>query len=382
VLDAVTATSYYYADWPPLPLIAVEGLHGRHDFADLWDGTSALEDFEPDQSMQVPDATGDGTSDYWFLDVLVPGPLLGKVTSRTSAVATLTGSEHAYAGGFDADGDGNHDLLTLYGQDQAIIHYGPLPLGDVPSPRTEKVARDQYSTLGSGTENLEPAATVLSDHYRGRDGVVIGKEGLAADSLAFVLDVPRGTHVPTAQAQARVKVSALGDRVVWGDVGDVNGDGQPDVIYGTTFLPLLGAGPVAGNLYYGDGAEDLPPALRHDEVLEDPRFGVGDLNGDGVQELVATVAIGWDPSNPYDSGERWTVLLFSPHSDPLNMACALPIGGVDSPATDGSDFGEHAVDLDGDGLNDIVNVSHHETQINIWWGADLLSAYNELNPCP
>lgn len=383
LIDAVTATSYTYEGLPRMPWFAIDGLRGRHELAAAWDGVSAMEFAGPGDSLQVPDMTGDGVADYWLGHELAPGPLLGRVTTREDhVVAFFDDGEMVVAGGFDADGDGVHDLLTMHGEDQATIHYGPFSLGRQPSPRNGEVPRDQYSTLGSGEDNLEPIAWVLEDHYNGKDGVVIGSDGLLADSLAFVLEVPRGTHVRTLDAKARVSKANLSDLPIWRDVGDVNGDGQPDVINGSQFVPELSSGPVEGVFRYADGDEDLPDALGWDKVLEDPRFGIGDLNGDGVQEIVATTAIGWDPKRPYTSGERWTVVLFSPHSDPLDMRCALPIGGQQSEATDGTDFGEHALDLDGDGLTDIVNVSDDQTHVNVWWGVDLVAAHDALPPCP
>lgn len=70
-------------------------------------------------------------------------------------------------------------------------------------------------------------------------------------------------------------------------VGDLNGDGAPDVALGS-FAPLLARdGPRVVQVLLNDGTGDLSLGQALEAGLNPASLATGDLNGDGVPDLVA-----------------------------------------------------------------------------------------------
>jgi hypothetical protein len=101
---------------------------------------------------------------------------------------------------------------------------------------------------------------------------------------------------------------------------------------------------------------------------------LGDVSGDGVPELLA-----------FDWTTLTWLVLFSPHESPLAID-GLPLG----PEAEVGQYIENVrhLDLDGDELEDVVATNAHGEdygvpalasagEINIWYGKDLLAAWED-----
>lgn len=144
--------------------------------------------------------------------------------------------------------------------------------------------------------------------------------------------------------------------------GDVDQDGH--------LSEELYLGPILGrHVTYQQDAD----AFVEGQVNGDVGNAVGDINGDGLPELVGM----WrTPTDPPGGIGMW-MLLFSPHPDPIDLSVGLELGWN---GTHFSTMGRFDADLDGDGLTDLVDQwddrsGSGEGVVGIWYGADLLAAW-------
>ena len=108
------------------------------------------------------------------------------------------------------------------------------------------------------------------------------------------------------------------------------------------------------------------------------------MNGDGLDDLVVVVGVGDD----YDAG--WVGLVFAPFDTkrgvadvavpltPLGPNTIPPGGAVPAAPSDVyyAGVGELAMDLDGDGLSDLMDVQRGPDgggRVSIWYGADIMT---------
>ncbi len=124
---------------------------------------------------------------------------------------------------------------------------------------------------------------------------------------------------------------------------DVDGDGRPD---------LLGNDPTAKQVIWlspprkkGE-TEWTKYVISSDEKLGTHMYthgiGLGDINGDGFKDVV--IKSGWWEGSAHPKKESWTF-----HAADLSQDCAQM----------------YVLDLNGDGLNDVVSSSAHN--YGIWW---------------
>jgi hypothetical protein len=156
--------------------------------------------------------------------------------------------------------------------------------------------------------------------------------------------------------------------------GDVNGDGLADLIL-TSPNAKTGIQQNTGRAYVVFGKTDSAPVHLADFMekqqgftietdlsnirLADAVSGIGDLNGDGLDDLLLS-AIYADPRSSTNAGEGY-VVFGQRESTPINLAqldgsASAPgfrILGVLPQTWTGSDF-SGAGDINGDGLNDMV----------------------------
>jgi len=364
-------------------ILALDGLppEGTHDVIDLWDGVTTLSAgpltatafFHPQE-----DANGDGVMDYWFDDRLIPGPVLG------GEFFTLDGLLHDYiarlepadptdpyspasdsdvlAAGFDADGDGHHDILVGSGsvESQAFIHYGPFD-GIVPSGRHGNAT--EYSSV-----NHDDRTCTRGFHFvpnmLGPDqpGVIFGgidpARSCGVDRTLFPIGLERDTHIPDPLGWLDT---------TWASIlptGDIDGDGISE--YAITWADgregYVAEGPPSDHVYY------QPTIDVHHGVVTHP---LGDINGDGLDDFGGA----WD-------GSPGAVVLLSPHPPgPINMSRGvqipiLPHSGDYNLVTTG--------DFDGDGKTDIVYREHGAATptLLVYTGAQLTEAWAELHGLP
>lgn len=357
---------------------------GEHRLVDVWDGVSGFEgDVEATHAFAVDDVNGDGQVDVFLLNALYPGPLLGRRIVYPDDALAWFESGKVVAAGFDADGDGHGDVVLMRGYQQGILRYGPFE-GQQPSFIRGKVPAEDVTVLGDVRCRTGDVAWRLSDHLGpGRDALALGIAGECSgpDTLFFDLMQPRGSYLTPEDAFAVWAEVNLAYPSHFDDAGDIDGDGTPDVVRSRGYGPdNVLAGPVSGALW----EEEPGPAYALEQGLNTVMYAIGDLNDDGIQELLVRHRYaGWG------SVEYYVVIMFSPHPQALTMERGLPLG----PRLSFSDFvGSVHADLDGDGLDDIVDRTQESEpedlrlknagEVNIWYGADLVEAALERGVLP
>jgi hypothetical protein len=147
--------------------------------------------------------------------------------------------------------------------------------------------------------------------------------------------------------------SPLGERFGWtAAVGDVNGDGYPDLAVTASYANAEGVGARTGrvNVYHGGGPDAGIFTGNPDRSLSNPstnaRFGIslgaGDLNADGVADLLVS-------ANDFQQIVR--IYLGSPNGVGANVA-ALTMSPVQDIHYDTA--ARISGDTDGDGIDDFV----------------------------
>lgn len=370
----ILSTLVTHPDLPGKVTLRVDDLlPGAYPVEELWDGASTIgsDDWLITSSfLPVKDQNGDGIEDYWVGHDLVAGPLLGRDASTNTVIATANSADgQVVAVGFDADGDGIDDLVQGGGL-TAYIRYGPF-VGELPSAVEGDADRLSYTILGAQSVS---SATVLPGQYEGRSGILLSGHW-RGESYAYVLDQPRGATVSFEDREAGYITDDKIPPPIVADLGDVDGDGQRDYLFGWGNQEAA-RGPLRYEDFSGRGAEPFELAFDSEPDEQVVRDVIGDLNGDGIMELIALQTFERDTPE-VGKDNWWPVVAFSPYTDALDLSCALPLSYQGEPATFLSKEPTDA-DLDGDGLVDLVMLHHRTSDILIWWGRDLVDGHAAL----
>lgn len=260
----------------------------------------------------------------------------------------------------DFNGDGREDLLvsfSLYPHTiprQTLFTFAVL-LND--GQGGFRYSTDIWGPTGPPTRQYIVTRIVIADFNRdGRPDFVAAPEGLnqrnadgsfttGRDPLPLALSGPDGKLY---DATANIAGQENGGRVPGLDfsheisAGDLNGDGAPDIYTARVLLLNDGTG------RFTDGSSQLPTELKSFSIPYIMSSTIGDLNGDGIGDLVVAYADG-SPANA--SGYIWLSQNGSP-SFANRRLVPLPAGRYGAGQTKFNDL--RIVDVTGDGRPDIV----------------------------
>ena len=290
------------------------------------------------------------------------------------------GAQLASAGDLDADGDDDL-LLGLDGRGKAYVYHGPLS-GAYDLTDADLVISGERSSGDLGW-NVVETGDLDQD---GQDDLMLGARydyvgGLTSNGGVYIWSGPV-TGGAFDYSTADVTISGSGTRDYLGglfqNVGDVNGDGQTDVLlggrgahptrssssyYGAVFLFH---GPITADTTELDAVAYLEGDLSYGYVGEQQADGSGDIDGDGFADLLVS-----------QYGEERFHVIYGPLSTSGDIDLVADHTIVASSSNQlGQELG-FAGDLDGDGLSDIYATEpywdYSSSEVNtgrayVWYG--------------
>jgi hypothetical protein len=260
----------------------------------------------------------------------------------------------------DVNGDGYSDVIVgayLYDngqkdQGRAYVYPGSAAgLNAGPIWTAEGNQDDAYFGRSVGT-----AGDVNGDGY---SDVVVGADGysngeIAEGQASVYLGSPGGlTANPIWTAEGNRDGARLGWSV--GTAGDVNGDGDSDLIVGA---PSFGAAGWVVVYHGGEGGLGTTPSWTVESSQSDTQFGVsvgtaGDVDGDGYSDVIAGA-----PFYDYNQEDEGAAYVYHGGATGLGANPAWTAEGDQAGALFGASVGT-AGDVDGDGYSDVVAGAYH-----------------------
>ena len=246
---------------------------------------------------------------------------------------------------FDSDGDGFRDgfEVTSGTDPTSAASQPPQVLNDTPGGIVSSTFPiDPYKIFGLGGL-LQPPADVNGDGY---SDLVTGR--VAPDFLGYVFHSGPSGIGPRTEAQADTSVVAMPDglgsdpfyaRNPLNVLGDVNGDGSTDVALNEgTHFEVFHGGPG------GIPSNGTPDAVNTDVIHP---AGVGDVNGDGYDDIVAT-SLDYLKLHVFHGSAAGLPTLSAANAD-------ATVTGVDAGVGLGAlQIGYGAGDVNGDGYDDLL----------------------------
>ena len=363
------------------------------------DGTpTASENADPNGDGDPRDALDtdhDGQPDY--LDDPATTPIDGQVGDEQKISATsggLTGPldgfdlfGHGVASIGDLDGDGINDLaIGAYQDDDGGSSRGAVYILFLNADGTVRAEQKISDTAGGLTATLDD-----TDQF-GRNIAAVGDldgDGLTDIAVGAFRDDDGGSnrgavHIlflnadGTVRAEQKISdtagglVASLSDGVEFGrdvaGVGDVDGDGINDLAVGSTqdndggtdrgavYILLLNAdGTVKDEQKISSTQGGLTGPLDDDDEFGSGVAGIGDLDSDGVPDLVA--AAHQDDDGATGTGALYVLLLNADGTVKSEQKISATSGGLLADLSSGDTFGAGVTatgDLDGDGVVDLL----------------------------
>jgi hypothetical protein len=311
------------------------------------------------------DVNGDGWGD---VVVQVGGPrdngaaavLLGGSSGldRGRVVLFLTPSDvFRTTGGGDLNRDGFADIM-VWSPNRLDVFLGG-PAGPRPNPSAT-------ITLPSDTDVFGGAARFVGDtDGDGFEDAVVGVPNRERGSVYVYRGSPHGLlPIPVTTLAEPLPASGFGSAV---GAGDLNGDGHPDLVVGA---PSVDDGRGRVFVYYGGASGfSTTPSLTlapPERPFRGGAFGypvevVGDLNGDGFEELVVSAI----PSEE--------LYVFAGRPTGLDSAPAVTVPEPSGMTTNFGNALAGARDMNGDGISDFLvgdySASDFRGQVHLYLGA-------------
>ena len=268
----------------------------------------------------------------------------------------------------DVDGDGRDDLfVSAHGDDGAADGAGAVYFFLSPVRGALTLADADAVLRGASQDDAagSSAAAIGDVNGDGFDDFAVGVPGDDAGGqdagAAYVFFGPIRGEQTTADADARIHGKAtrqwVGTSVA--AAGDVNGDGQPDLLVGATGESLVASGAGAAYLFHGPLRGTVSTDVAAGRLFgagSDDRFGAqvasaGDLNRDGYDDLLVGAPLA-DGDAGEDAGAAYVFL--GPIAGSFSAtAAAGRIEGGAAGAMAGSAVAS-AGDVDGDAHDDLV----------------------------
>jgi hypothetical protein len=324
------------------------------------------------------DFNGDGKPDLAVLNEELNGPLsvprTVSVLLNTTASGDATPSfapQQAFATGSnsscrmavgDINGDGKPDLIFCNEFDNSVsVLLNTTPTGAAtPSFAAPQTFPTGFSSVANGTSGSNPEALAVADiNGDGKLDIITANVEGAASSVAVLLNTT-ATGASTATFTPPAQTFPTGSNPFSLAVGDINGDGKPDLIavaFDENVVSVL-----LNTTASGAAAASFAPRQTFPTGQGPSYVAVGDVNGDGLPDLVVT--------NGTDS--TMSVLLNTTASGATTAAFA-PQQAFD---TVGSPGAVVVADINGDGKPDIVGGSAGQTM----WLLQNLTATGATTP--
>jgi Ca2+-binding RTX toxin-like protein len=329
---------------------------------DLFLGASVDADDGHQQSASALADDTDGTSPGDEDGVTSPFDLtatIGESPVVTLSATNSTGTEASLYGWIDYNHDGVFDNSTERADvsvpDGAAGEFFTLTFPEVPEGAAGTTyARFRLSTDVAGSESTGAANDGEVEDYR----IVITRSGTTQIQNSAAI------NSTTANTSSIDNVDLFGGAVA--ALGDLNGDGVPDVAVGAYGDDTGGTNRGAVHVLFldADGTVNSSQLIAHNtgggpSLSDDDRFGrsvtaVGDVDGDGVVDLA--VGADGDSANGTSRGAVYVLFMNADGSVKSHRRIASSQSGGPS-LSNGDGFGRSVTgvgDLNGDGIEDIV----------------------------
>jgi hypothetical protein len=322
--------------------------------------------------LSVADMNGDGTGDLvvgasypYSVVYLVYGPATGTVLVDDAVTVGKTSGDDGYGaslGGGDADDDGFDDLLVGAPDESLSTTY--LFLGPVTSDRHLGDADAVLTSRNGDYEGL--ALLVTTDHDGDGDtDVVVGAAG-TGDGYEGAVYVAPGASIGKLALESDATYVYEGEGVDLvgagvADLGDVNGDGVGELVVGATYdaeIFIIEGGMAPGTYFAADVASTT---IKGDYKAGTPLQAI-DYDGDGAMDLVAG---DYDARNSNGEHTGMVYAFVGPWAAAMDADDAVAAWEWTSATTAtglGSNFA--AADFDGNGETDLIIASTGNYDLN------------------